>query len=313
MLGKFLDIDNPHSDGLYNLQALIPTGWYTNSQSGLKENLDMLGFDVEILADGTRRFYMVNHRPSISRSGVPLNAKKLGANSTFEIFDLEKGSSELKHVRTIVSEAIISPNSIAADGKGGFYFTNDHGSKTGIRFDLEFLLGTGSIGYCSPPASNTDPRKCDIVSSGDFYFPNGIVLGHDGLIYVAHSATGKVSVHKPSTSGLEKVAEIPLKVTLDNLSVDANGDVFAAAMPHIFKTLTATSSKGNGGAAPAAVWRIRRRGLGGEEMQFEAEKILEDGKAKVLPVMTIAVSDAETGRLFLGSASDGFVVVCAPK
>ncbi|RDW74115.1 hypothetical protein BP5796_07557 [Coleophoma crateriformis] len=310
-----LDIDNPQSDGLYNLQALTPTGSYTNSQYGLKENLDMLGFDVEILADGTRRFYMVNHRPPISKSGVPLDAKKLGANSTFEVFDLEKGGSELKHVRTIASEAIIVPNSIAADGKGGFYFTNDHGSKIGIRFDLEFLFGTGSIGYSSPPASNSGPRKCNIVSSGGFYFPNGIVLGHDGLIYVAHSAAGKVSVHKPkpSTPGLEKVAEIPLKVTLDNLSVDTNGDIFAAAMPHVFKTLIATSSKGNGGAAPAAVWRIPRRGLEDEEMLFEAEKILEDGKAKVLPVMTIAVSDAETGRLFLGSASDGFVVVCAPK
>lgn len=65
-----------------------------------------------------------------SRSGQVLkDATTLGANSTIEIFELSRDSSEMTFIKTIASEHLIAPNNIAAFSDGTALVTNDHSSK----------------------------------------------------------------------------------------------------------------------------------------------------------------------------------------
>ena len=121
-----LDIDSPGSDGLYGLRQLRTVGYRGANGDG---GLDLCGFDVEILAENRLRFWMVNHRPFVGARGDFLDAVKLGANSTIDVFEVKRGGSEMLHVRTFADEAITTPNNIAVDGQGGFLTTNDKSAK----------------------------------------------------------------------------------------------------------------------------------------------------------------------------------------
>jgi len=95
--------------------------------------IDLNGFDVEVLQDSRLRFRLVNHRPPTNNAtGRPINAKKHGANSTIEVFDLVRGSKQFQYVKTVNSEAVYTPNDIVGTGDGGFLVTNDHRSKSMI-------------------------------------------------------------------------------------------------------------------------------------------------------------------------------------
>lgn len=72
--------------------------------------------------------YAVNHRRPHSE-----NAEQAGADSVIEIFTTTLGGTVLRHVSTVESPVIVTPNDVTgfSDGKS-FYFTNDHGTKTGF-------------------------------------------------------------------------------------------------------------------------------------------------------------------------------------
>lgn len=125
-----LKIDEPGEDGLYGLHTLEISEGYQGVDS--HNSIDIHGFDVEFLSDSRLRFWMVNHRPAIDESGNFLDATKVGANSTVEVFDLVPGSKELNFVKTVANPIIKTPNNIAATGDGGFVVTNDHSTKTGL-------------------------------------------------------------------------------------------------------------------------------------------------------------------------------------
>jgi hypothetical protein len=129
-----LKIDEPGEDGLFGLHKLDITERYKSATGG--REIDVHGLDIEALENGLLRLWMINHRPPIDESGQPLDATKLGANSTIEAFDLRRDSSQLDHVKTFHDDAIQTPNSVSATGDGGFMFTNDHGNyKTGAVSD----------------------------------------------------------------------------------------------------------------------------------------------------------------------------------
>jgi hypothetical protein len=69
-----------------------------------------------------------------------LDATVVGANATIEIFELNRGELELVHVKTIASDAVLTPNGVAATGNGGVVVTNDHNAKIGLVC-LPFLPG----------------------------------------------------------------------------------------------------------------------------------------------------------------------------
>ncbi|CAG7935033.1 unnamed protein product [Penicillium nalgiovense] len=294
-----LDIDEPGPDGLYGLHQL--------KVGGYDDDLDLIAFDVRRI-DGRLRFWLINHRPPVDpTTGEFLDAFAVGANSTIEIFDLDDASETLEYVKTIVSESIISPNSLAVDNDGlGFVITNDHNAKVGTFIELEFLIGGGSLTYC-----RSDTGKCHVAANKGFSFANGIVQ-ENGLYYVAHSVTGLVTVHKLVGDQLVQVDKIHTGLPLDNLSLDADGNLLAAAIPD---SITFVKSIENPYelVAPATVLTVN--GIATQLRTHdgkgcEVSKLVEDRDAKWLPSSTVAVKDVKSHRLFLGGVVSPFITVC---
>lgn len=156
------------------------------------------------------------------------------------------------------------------------------------------LFGSGDITYCD---GSTEELSCKVVSAGH-KLPNGMLRNSkDGLIYAASSVTGIISVFRPlPDGGLAEVDQIDIGYGLDNLSEDANGDIWASIYPRGIEILMAFSDPWNA-KCKSAVVRVRREARGG----YSWEKVLEDGDAEVLPGSTVAVHDAKTGRIFFGS------------
>jgi hypothetical protein len=127
-----LDIDDPGVDGLFNLRAIKPTGNYRGATGN--SDLDLVGFDAEILDRDTIQFYFVNERPPVGAFNNVIDATKSGANSTIEIFEMTRGEEQMRHLRTVWSSEVRTPNRVAAlgDGSGAFLVTNDHSVKVGL-------------------------------------------------------------------------------------------------------------------------------------------------------------------------------------
>lgn len=142
-----LKIDEPGEDGLFGLHILKTVGYKGLTSSA--ETLDLHGFDVEALDDSRLRFWMVNHRPPVDEKNIALDANKLGANSTIEVFEVTRGSSEMIHVSTISNEVIATPNKVAAVGDGGVLISNDHNIKNEVSYHSSSpncsLLTTGLL------------------------------------------------------------------------------------------------------------------------------------------------------------------------
>jgi len=124
-----LDIDDPGVDGLFNLRAVKPLG-YTGANGD--SSLDLLGFDAEILDGDTINFYFVNQRPPVGPFNNYIDASVVGTNSTIDVFEMRRGEENMRHLRTIWSPEVFTPNRVAVLGGGAFLVTNDHSVKTGF-------------------------------------------------------------------------------------------------------------------------------------------------------------------------------------
>ncbi|KAE8356305.1 hypothetical protein BDV28DRAFT_127440 [Aspergillus coremiiformis] len=306
-----LDIDHPGPAGLYGVRALEFHGGERNNQ-----RLYLHGFDVRPIDDGRRlRFWLINHRPPLDAvTGEQLlDASRVGANSTIEVYDLDLhptgDSNKLEYVKTIMHDAIISPNNLVVvdDTTGGFLVTNDHSTKAGVFRDLNFLFGDGSISYC-----RTDTGECQFAMTENCYFPNGITRDpSSGHIYIAHTAKGIISVYRLTDSNqLVQVNEIPLSMNLDNLSIDTEGNVFAGGIPDGIQWLRAFHNP-YGTSAPSTVFMVRKNTSDQNQSgEYNVIKLVEDGEAQVLPATTTAVHDVVSGQVFLGGLSSPFIGVC---
>ncbi|KAK5174142.1 uncharacterized protein LTR77_001222 [Saxophila tyrrhenica] len=256
------------------------------------------GFDYEDHTD----LYLVNNKPFID-----LTTRKLldptdkGANTTIEHIRVNTEAETVTVVGTFSDPHITTPNNIATKGDSSFYFTNDHGPhKLGYRHHLSPFLKDGEIGYCNEGG-------CRQVESG-IGFPNGLSFGADGLLYVPSSFQGDVRVYRPQQDGgLEQIDTIPLSYPLDNLSLDADGDIWVPGLPDIQQTLDGFANPLDV-TPPASVFRIKKGQDG-----YQVDKVLEDGEGEILPAATTVVHDVKTGRLFISGVFSPFISVCEPK
>jgi hypothetical protein len=170
------------------------------------------------------------------------------------------------------------------------------------------LFGGGSITVCN--ANN----ECHFGAEKGIRFPNGIVKDKSSdRYYVSSSVTGKITVHTLHPNGtFSQIDEIDIGMPLDNLSVDANGDIYAAAFPDIIALVRAMNDA-SVLSVPAAVFRVRVVRDEDGEPGYEVEKVLEDIEASVQPMTTTAVHDVQTGRLFLGGVLSPFIALCEPS
>lgn len=107
---------------------------------------------------------------------------------------------------------------------------------------------------------------------------------------------------------------------VDNLSVDKNGDIFAAAFPRVYEWIRSSKNPFNVNPS-SAVLRIRRGGKGyngrrvsmeGKDGTWAVEKVMEDN-GSVLPGATVVVHDAQTGRIFLSGIMAPYITICETR
>ena len=160
-------------------------------------------------------------------------------------------------------------------------------------------MGGGTVAYCDPSST------CHIAAPSGFNYPNGIVKGSSELYYVPSSAIDMIRVMRLQEDlTLKQVDVVHTGMPIDNLSVDKNGDIYAAGFPKALQFIKSTSAP-HEIDAPTTIWRIRRVGD-----KHEVKKILEDKEAKILGGATVAVHDVKTGRIFVGGAFSPYIGVC---
>ncbi|KAI8941677.1 hypothetical protein NX059_002890 [Plenodomus lindquistii] len=339
-----LDIDYPGHDGLFNMRAIKPVG-YTGATGD--NSLDILGFDAQILDGDTIQFYFVNQRPPIGPFNNIIDASTSGANSTIDVFEMRRGEDQMRHLRTIWSpHQVHTPNRVVALGGGAFLVTNDHSVRTGWRMALDPILGGGNVAYCdgngdchnafdgteniehlAPAAPHNEhtfstwlhpylAKFEHLLPKLKLKFPNGLARGFDGLFYLPSTIDGQVRVLAlRDDHTLQQIDTIRVGMPLDNISPDANGDLYTPGFPDL------QSYKGfadpYGQPAPATIWRIRKTIDAGPDgvrsVDYRVEKVIEDKDSKIIAGATTVRHDAKTGRLFIAAAVHPFLVVCEPK
>ncbi|CAK5281472.1 unnamed protein product [Mycena citricolor] len=229
--------------------------------------------------------YAVNHRKPIG----PKSALTAGANSTIEIFKTVVGSGQILHVQTVHDPVIISPNDVVGSPDGSsFFFTNDHASKLGV------VLLAGVMSHL-------------VVASG-IHGANGII-GSPGnsTFFVASTFTGGVTVfERQNDNAFLKTHHIPIDRPIDNLSMDENGAVWAAA-PAMLRHIANPSSLSPSSAHVIAM----NTGPGsfyGEK--YTVTKIFEDD-GLLAPGTTTVAFDTRRNRLFLHGIAAPHLTVCA--
>ncbi|KAH8781894.1 serum paraoxonase/arylesterase-like protein [Hyaloscypha finlandica] len=293
-----LNIDSPGTNGMFGIHGIEPVGYDGATGDG---TLDLLGFDVEVVDAATLRFWLINHRPPVDANKKAIDATKVGANSTIDVFELKRGEDKMVHVKTVFDPEVKTPNNIAAMGDGSFVATNDHSAKVGFRKELDIFIGGGNVAYC--PASG----PCKAATHSNFRFPNGLVRGTDGLVYVPESARGSIRVMELQEDGtLKEVDLIGIGMPIDNLSLDVNGDIWAAGLPKALQAVPAAHDPYKA-QAPTTVWRVSKTPEG-----YKTFKVLEDRDMKVLTQIGTIQHDVKTGRLFIVGPSAPYLTICEP-
>lgn len=140
---------------------------------------------------------------------------------------------------------------------------------------------------------------------------------------MADSGAGTVSVFTLTQSAsqtsptLTQIDSINIKLPNDNLSVDSEGTIWVAGFPKskdIVIAMISGAPKGEPVDVATTIMSIKKVGEGqgnlGWKREYLAEKVLEDGEAKILSMSTVAVHDVATGNIFIGSVKSGFIGVC---
>ena len=309
-----LDVPHPQDPSAFDYR-ILSLGDFRNSLGDPEINI--LSVTGRTISDGTLQLYFVNNAPMFNATTQRLAPQAVtGPNATVEVFSMSPHAEGLTHMHTFFNrEYITTPNNVAVMADGSVYISNDHGpNKAGLGHTISPMISTGTIVHCLPPTAPDQSAVCQRV--GDKHkFPNGLHLSRkDGLLYVPSSVTGKITVYQPSANGtLTRVADIPVGMPLDNISEDADGDLYVVGFPKLtqMEHLLKQSTPIDGSGAATSTFRIHRKGETGRE--WEVEKVLEDPNGDVLPASTTAVRDAKTGRLFLVGIVSPWFAVCDPK
>lgn len=196
---------------VYSLQAESPE--LKNLTTTFNQELHPHGISLFFGESGEASLFVVNHRPD---------------GEFIEIFDYR--DSTLVHRESIRGELMTSPNDVVAVGPRSFYVTNDHGNVSALGRTAEEYLQLARA-YVLYYDGNTFKKVAEDIS-----YANGINVSHDGkTVYVAACVGLKVNAYdRDLASGILKVRkEIPLGTGVDNIELDAEGNLWVAAHPQL--------------------------------------------------------------------------------
>lgn len=195
----------------YDLQSENPQ--LKNLTKELDHDFHPHGLSLYLDATGQASLFVVNHR----------------SNGDFiEIFDYR--DSTLVHRESIHDDLMISANDVVAVGPRQFYATNDHGNVSTLgRTAEEYLqLARSYVFYY-------DGQIFKKVAE-DITYANGINVSHDGkTIYVAACVglTIKLYDRDLASGALAFKKDVPLGTGVDNIEIDAAGNLWVAAHPQL--------------------------------------------------------------------------------
>ncbi|KIM28327.1 hypothetical protein M408DRAFT_329432 [Serendipita vermifera MAFF 305830] len=258
--------------------------------------------------------YVINHRPPLS----PATAQRDGADSSVEIFRTTVGSGTFEYVRTVEDpEHIITPNDLVGKPDGsGFWVSNDHAVRVGIKRDISVFLpleGAG-IAYCGLqegcsfavtglPGINgisRAPRK----TSSDFQ--------DQDIFYAAgHEMSGKVFVlERQSDNSLVLTDSIDIGYVLDNIHVDDDGTLYIAAISRPLDWVQGYMADPINFKTPSAVVRISINPASFYGDKYKVDKIFENN-GTIISGATTAVWDANHSRLWIHGLASLGLTSCA--
>ncbi|KAF2787314.1 serum paraoxonase/arylesteras-like protein [Melanomma pulvis-pyrius CBS 109.77] len=284
-------IDEPRKDGLFKMHRIQQTRYESGPGDG---DLDLAGFDVEIVDLSTIRFWLINQRPPYDSDGKLLDASKVGANTTIEVYDYKNREKMMTYTATGKSSALHSPNKIAWMGGNSFVVSNDRSAKVGWRKKLDPLLGGGSLVYHDDWSNSykTTPKRIPI--------PGNMVRGQDDRIYVPSLIDDKIRIFQLEQSGsFKQVHVIKMGMPIAGLSTDSMGIIWAVGRSKVDLV---------GGSSFSSVFKIEK--IEEEWIKYKVDKVLEDKEAKFVRGATVVRHDAKTERIFIGGAFMPFITVC---
>jgi len=277
-------------DGLYLFQLAHPERGVTRL-SGSPKDFHPHGISLYRAADGSLTLMAVNHRSD--------------GTSSVDIFAVTEGKDaagmpavSLGERASVRSSLIFGPNDVAAVAPDRFYVTNDHTSRTGLGRTLEIylLLPRANVVYYD----GTVPR---VVAEG-LRFANGIALSHDrSKLYVAETLGREIRTYdvQPVAGGLTLQSAFPLPSGLDNIDVDAAGNLWVAGHPKLFDFIDYAGDASR--PSPSEVFKVMT--ANGNPNGFTA--IYTGLGTRIGGASVGAVDD---GQLLIGSVFDPKILDC---
>lgn len=263
----------------YDLKSENPA--LVNLTRGFSRPFHPHGISLYVGRIGQAELFVINHDADTTR---------------IELFDVTPDSLIFRE--SFVDGSIHSANDILAVGPRQFYVTNDHGytSALGRTFEEYFRLPKANVVYF-------DDVEFIIVATG-LQYANGINMSPDGSrVYVAETTGFGINVYErdPEFGELKLLQSIDLNTGVDNIEVDAAGNLWIGAHP---KLLTFVKhSKNSSKLSPSQILKITPTGEG----EYQVEEIfLSDG---------IHISGSSVGAVFeddllIGSVFDDLFLRC---
>jgi arylesterase/paraoxonase len=239
-------------------------------------------------AEQNRVLYVINHPAPGTRP----------YSHSVEVFDVLAGA--LRHRTTITDARLVMPNDIVAVGESRFYLTNTHRNPPGGMQTIETYLRLRGANVLYFGAHGFE------VAADDLVLPNGINVSHDGeTVYVASTTMQEVQLYDrdPRSGALELRGGVYIGSGLDNLDVDADGNLWIGAHPNLL-ALTAATEDPNV-LSPSQALRVSF--TGGE---VKVEEIFVD-RGELISGASVAARYGN--RLLLGQIFGNGILDCTMK
>ncbi len=219
-----------------------------------------------------------------------------GKMHTIEVFSLNGG---WKHVETLTSDLLTSPNDLVALPDGTIFVSNDFGGggKTLKMIDALLHIKSGNVAYYDGG---------EFVDLGDpESYGNGITYAEeeDGE-YIYRAALMNRSIKKfkiervdGKAVGLTYVSKVKINSMPDNLEIDGDGNIYTAAHYNSFTFLK--HSKDSAEISPTQIFKVTPAG---EVTELYANKGGEISAGSVGRVIN--------GRLYIGQVFGDYVLSC---
>ena len=156
---------------------------------------------------------------------------------TIEIFTLT--GDVLSHEKTLKNPLMVSPNDVIPVGNNRFYFTNDHGYTSGLGRIAEDYLGLRASNVVYYDGSQYT------IAAENIAYANGINFdATHKLLYVASPRDFMVKVYDVmSDFSLKHRLDIDAKTGVDNLEIDASGNIWSGGHPNLLAFTSYASGK----------------------------------------------------------------------